>query len=315
MSDRRSDVSGKVFLITGTSSGIGRVAAERLAAMGGTVVMVCRSRGNCEEVRKNIVERTGNPRVDVLVADLCSQRQIRRLAGVFSDQYDRLDALIHNAGVFSRKRQVTPEGFELQFAVNYIAPFLLTGLLFETLKASAPSRVVLVGSEVHRRGRIDFRDLQGQRSYSGSRAYAQSKLAGLVLMRELSRRFRGTGITVNALHPGAVATKLLFEAFPLMRLARPFLRTPEQGAETVVYLATSPEVTGVSGQYFIDKTPTEPARQVSDPEIARELWEVSMELTKEAGASGGPFSALLPHGAGPGPDRWTTPSPPGGPTL
>lgn len=271
--------SSKVILITGGNAGIGRATAERLASLGHTVVLVCRDRGRGEAARREIASSTGNQRVDLLVADLSSQRQIREVASEFLSRYDRLDVLINNAGVLTRRRRVTEDGLELQLAVNHLAPFLLTNLLLERLRGSAPSRVVVVSSEAHRGGRIDFSDLQGERSYSGLRAYRQSKLANILFTRELSRRLQGSGVTVNALHPGVVRTGLLFTGWRIAHLARPFLRTPERGAEGSVYLAVSPEVTGVSGRYFVDLRPVEPSPRAQDPETAKRLWEESEALT------------------------------------
>lgn len=271
--------SSKVILITGGNAGIGRATGERLASLGHTVVLVCRDRGRGEAARREIASSTGNQRVDLLVADLSSQRQIREVASEFLSRYDRLDVLINNAGVLTRRRRVTEDGLELQLAVNHLAPFLLTNLLLERLRGSAPSRVVVVSSEAHRGGRIDFSDLQGERSYSGLRAYRQSKLANILFTRELSRRLQGSGVTVNALHPGVVRTGLLFTGWRIAHLARPFLRTPERGAEGSVYLAVSPEVTGVSGRYFVDLRPVEPSPRAQDPETAKRLWEESEALT------------------------------------
>lgn len=282
LADRHASVRQRVYLITGANAGIGRAAAERLAASGGRVVMVCRDRARGEAARREIIDATGNPAVDLLIADLSSQRQIRELAAEVRSHYDRLDVLINNAAVITRERQVTESGLELQFAVNHLAPFLLTELLLGLLEASAPARVITVSSEAHRTGRIDFDDLQGKHSYRGLRAYRQSKLANILFTRELARRLQGGRVTANTLHPGAIATRLLFTGWRIARLVRPFLRQPARGAETLVYLALSPEVTGVSGRYFVDNRPTEPSRRASDPETARRLWEVSEALTRNS---------------------------------
>jgi NAD(P)-dependent dehydrogenase (short-subunit alcohol dehydrogenase family) len=219
--------------------------------------------------------------VELLVADLSSQRQIRQVAEEILARYARLDVLINNAAVLTRERRLTESGLELQFAVNHLAPFLLTRLLLDLLKRSSPARVVTVSSEAHRGGRIDFDDLQGTRSYRGLRAYRQSKLANILFTRELSRRLQGSGVTANAVHPGAVATQLLFTGWRSSRLARPLLRRPARGAEPSIYLALSPEVTGVSGGYFVDRRPVEPSARATDPEAAKRLWEVSVELTRQ----------------------------------
>lgn len=273
----------RVYLITGANAGVGRATAERLAETGAQVVLVCRDRGRGEAARREIVAATGNKGVELLIADLSSQRQVRELAAEFLSRYERLDLLINNAAVLPRRRQVTADGLEQQFAVNHLAPFLLTNLLLDILRRSAPSRVVTVSSEAHREGRIDFADLQGERSYRRLRAYRQSKLANILFTRELSRRLQGSGVTANSVHPGVVATKLLFSGWRSAGLVRPFLRSPEGGARPVSYLALSPEVAGISGRYFVDRRPVEPSSRAQDPETAKRLWEVSEELTRPSG--------------------------------
>lgn len=282
---RRVDPGERVYLITGANAGIGRATAERLAAAGGTVVLLCRALARGEEARRAIVAATGNTRVELLVADLSSQRQIREAAAEFHVRYGRLDVLINNAGILTRKRRLTEDGLELQFAVNHLAPFLLTHLLLDLLEASSPARIVTVSSEAHRAGRIDFADLQGERSYRGLRAYRQSKLANILFTRELARRLQGRGVTANAVHPGVVATGLLFSGWRIARLVRPLLRDPARGAEPSAYLALSPEVAGVSGGYFVDHRPVEPSARAKDPETAKRLWEVSEELVLGSGLS------------------------------
>jgi NAD(P)-dependent dehydrogenase (short-subunit alcohol dehydrogenase family) len=268
----------RVYLITGANAGVGRATAERLAETGGRVVLVCRDRGRGEAARREIVTATGNRWVDLLVADLASQRQVRDLAAEFLARYERLDLLVNNAAVLPRRRQETVDGLEQQFAVNHLAPFLLTNLLLDIMRRSAPARVVTVSSEAHRAGRIDFTDLQGERSYRRLRAYRQSKLANILFTRELSRRLHGSRVTANAVHPGVVATGLLFSGWRSARLIRPFLRRPAGGARPVSYVALSPEVAGVSGRYFVDQRPVEPSERALDPETAKQLWEVSESL-------------------------------------
>lgn len=272
----------RVFMITGANAGVGRATAEHLAETGATVVLVCRDLGRGEAARREIAARTGNARVELLVADLSVQRQVRELAAEFRARYGRLDLLVNNAAVLSRKRQVTTDGVELQLAVNHLAPFLLTNLLLDLLRRSAPARVVTVSSEAHRAGRIDFGDLQGARSYGRLRAYRQSKLANVLFTRELSRRLQGSGVTANAVHPGVIATGLLFSGWRSARLVRPFLRRPEGGAREVGYLALSPEVAGVSGRYFVNRRPVEPSERARDPEMAKQLWEASEALTRSS---------------------------------
>jgi retinol dehydrogenase 14 len=279
-------MSEKVCLITGATSGIGKATAMGLANMGASVVLVSRDRGKGEAVMAEIKEKSGNASVDLLLADVSSQEEIRRLAEEFKEAYPRLDVLINNAGVFSSKRITTADGIEMTFAVNHLAYFLLTNLLLDVLKASAPSRIVNVSSGDHSNGTIDFDDLQGEKGYKGPKAYSQSKLANVLFTYELARRLEGTGVTANCLHPGGrmpVRTNFgsgVSGVFGLMvRALRPLMISPEQGAETSIYLASSPEVEGVSGKYFVKKTEARSSDESYDEKIARRLWQVSAELT------------------------------------
>lgn len=288
MSDRPApapsepDLRGRIVLITGANAGIGLATARALAARGATLLLVSRSRERGEGARRRIVEATGNEGVELLLADLASQRQVRELAAEVLRRHEPLHVLINNAAIYTRRRERTEDGVEMQLAVNHLAPFLLTTLLLDRLTESAPARVVTVSSEAHRRVRMRWDDLQGERRYGALRAYAQSKLANLLFTRELARRTAGTRVTANALHPGVVATELLFGGWGPLRLLRRWLKTPEQGAETSVYLASSPRVEGVSGYYFRDCRAIEPSRQAQDDAVARRLWEVSEELTRQS---------------------------------
>ncbi len=274
----------KICLITGSTSGIGKVTALELAKLGATVVIVSRDRSRGEAARAELAANSGNQAIDLLVADLSSLAAIRQLAQDFKSRYDRLHILVNNAGAVNTRRTLTVDGFETTFAVNHLAYFLLTNLLLDVLKASAPARIVSVSSGAHTSGTIRFDDLQGERRYSAFGAYGQSKLANILFTYELDRRLAGTGVTANCLHPGGVATgfgrnngglvRLIF------RLIGPLLRTPEQGAETVVYLASAPEIEGVSGKYFVDKREARSSAESQDQAIAGRLWEVSAELTK-----------------------------------
>jgi len=274
----------KVCLITGATSGIGKATAMGLANMGAGVVMVGRDRGRGEAALAEIKEKSANASVDLMLADLSSQEQIRRLADEFKEAYPRLDVLINNAGLFRSKRITTAEGLETTFAVNHLAYFLLTKLLLDVLKASASSRIVNVSSGDHNNGAIDFDDLQGEKGYKGAKAYSQSKLADVLVTYELARRLEGTGITANCLHPGAgVRTNSgsgVSGVFGLIvRALRPFMISPEKGAETSIYLASSPEVEGLSGRYFVKKAEARSSDVSYDESRARRLWEVSAELT------------------------------------
>lgn len=274
-------MDGKVILLTGATSGIGRVAARELAPTGATLVVVGRDAGRLDALLAEL--RPQNPAVEGLLADLSSQKEVRRLAAEFRQRHDRLDVLINNAGALFTERQLTVDGIERTFALNHLAYFLLTTLLLDVLQASAPSRVVSVASDAHRRGRMHWDDLQLERwGGQGWVAYQQSKLANILFTRELARRLQGTGVTANCLHPGFVDTGFARNngrlANLLMTLMRPIQRSPEQGAETLVWAATAPELVGVTGQYFKDRAPRRTIPAAESVEDARRLWEISERM-------------------------------------
>ncbi len=279
MADEGARMAGKVVAVTGANAGIGKAAALALARMGARVAMVSRSRERGEAARAEVVRESGSAAVDLFLADLSAQREVRRLAAEIRERCGRLDVLVNNAAVYTRERRLSPDGIELQFAVNHLAPFLLTNLLLDLLERSAPARVVTVGSEAHRPVRLNWDDLQGERRYSGLRAYGTAKLANLLFTRELARRTAGTGVTANAVHPGVVGTELLFGGWGPLRLLRRFMRTPEQGARVVVRLASAPELEGVTGRYFRDEREVQPSAAALDDDAARRLWRLSAELT------------------------------------
>ncbi len=282
-----ADMQGKVVLITGATNGIGKAAALEIARMGATTVIVGRNAEKTERVLSEIQQASGNQDVHSLLADLSLMAEVRSLAAAFSAQYERLDVLLNNAGAHFDKPSLTSEGLELTFALNHLSYFLLTNLLLERLKASAPSRIVNVASDAHRGASIDFDDLAFEHRPAGpvgSALYGQSKLANILFTRELARRLDGTGVTANALHPGVVATGLLrntggIAGFLGNKLGPLFMRSPEQGAETLVYLATSPEVEGVSGLYYADCMPQNPSAAAQNDADAQRLWAVSAEMT------------------------------------
>lgn len=274
-------LSGKICLITGANAGIGYVTALRIAEMGARVILVCRDKTKGEAAREEIRRQSGNPQVELLLGDLSSQHQLHRLADEFKEQHDRLDVLINNAGLYMPKRTMTAEGFEMTFAVNHLAYFLLTDLLLDILKASAPARIINVASAAHFYGKIEFDNLQGERKYGGVAAYNNSKLANVLFTRELARRLAGTGVTANSLHPGAVATQIFRRLpKPLEWIIKALTKSPEEGAQTTIYLASSPEVEGVSGKYFDNKQQKHPSRLAQDDELARQLWEASEQLVR-----------------------------------
>jgi NAD(P)-dependent dehydrogenase (short-subunit alcohol dehydrogenase family) len=248
-----------------------------------------RDRERGETAVEEIREASGNERVSLMLADLAVQSEVRGLAEEFRERYGRLDVLVNNAGLIQSRRAETPDGIELTLAVNHLAPFLLTNLLLDLLRESAPSRIVTVSSEASRGARIDFEDLQSERRYRAFKVYGMTKLANILFTYELAERLEGTGVVANCLHPGGVNTNfasgnrtlgtLLFRAF------KPFMRTPEQGADTVVYLASSPEARSMTGRYLIDRKVVSSYEEPHDEAAQKRLWEVSEELTNLDGAS------------------------------
>lgn len=276
-------MDGKTVLVTGASSGIGLATASRLAALGAHVVMVSRTQPRGAKARAEILKTTPGASLDLLIADLATTTAIRKLAEAFQRKYSRLDVLINNAAVLTSRRTLTPEGLEMQFCVNHLAYFLLTGLLLDVLRASEPSRVINVASTAHSRGVIDFDDLQFAEAYRGWQAYANTKLMNVLFTYELARRLEGTRVTVNALHPGVIHTNLLSNFSSVLQLAwhaiGRWFKQPEDGAETPVYLAASPEVVSVSGKYFRYCKPLGTSAQSYDREIQRRLWKESERLS------------------------------------
>lgn len=270
-----------ICMVTGANSGIGKVTALELARMGATVVMVCRNPQKGAAAQAEIRAQSGNDRVDLLLADFASLRSVRALAEEYTRRYRQLHVLVNNAGLYLPTRFETEDGYEMTLGVNHLAPFLLTNLLLDTVIASAPTRIINVSSEAHRGARINFADLQSVRKYNGFQAYGQSKLANILFTYELAQRLTGTGVTVNCVHPGAVATNFgssdkWFSL--LLTVIRPLLRTPEKGAETPIYLAASPDVAGVTSTYFKDKKPIRSSNASYRQEDWKRLWRVSEEL-------------------------------------
>jgi len=269
----------RIVLVTGSTDGIGKETARQLAQLGATVVVHGRHADRCEAARDEIRAATGNPRVDFVAADLSSRRQVRQLAAEISARYDRLHVLVNNAGVILLQRQLSEDGIEMSFAVNHLAPFLLTNLLLDVLKASAPARIVNVSSTVHYSAAISFDNLQGERRYNGVEAYKVAKLGNVLFTCELAERLTGSGVTVNCLHPGVVATKLLDTGWGWSNGL-----SPAQGAALSVYLVTSPEVQQVTGQYFEGKLPGGASPQATDENLRRKFWDVSAQLVGLAAA-------------------------------
>jgi retinol dehydrogenase-14 len=274
-------MTGKTVLITGGTGGIGRAAATGLSSMGARVGITGRDRDRAEAAGAAIARESGNPAVDVFVADMSSQAEVRRLAREVLAAYPRLDVLLNNVGGFWAHRHVTADGLEHTFALNHLAPFLLTNLLLERLMASAPARVVTVSSGAQAMGKIRFDDLMGERKYSGQDAYSQSKLANVMFTYELAKRLHGTGVTATVLHPGLTSTAFSAEDPALgllVKLLRPFMRSPKRGADTAVYLASSPDVESVTGRYFSDRKPKDSHKSSYDISATLRLWQVSADL-------------------------------------
>lgn len=285
MAPLSTSMQRKICLITGANSGLGKATALGLAHMGATVVMVCRNRMRGEEAQREIQLKSGNDAVDLLLADLSSQQSIRQLADTFRQRYTHLHVFINNAGAGFTQRRESVDGLEMTFAVNYLAPFLLTNLLLDVLKNSAPARIINVDSDNHQFVRLDMHDLQLKRHYGFLRAYGRSKLALLLFSYDLARRLHGTGITVNALEPGPTATNFgQRDASPVVRLLLRFLSSrfgsPEKGANTSLYLASSPEVETITGKYFVKSVPRRSSARSYDESLQRQLWEESAKLVQ-----------------------------------
>ena len=279
---KENSLQGKICLVTGSTSGIGKVTARELANGGATVVLLSRSRAKGEATQADIKQATGNQHVELLVADLSLLEEVRRLASEFQHTHNYLHVLVNNAGGAYPSRTLTSEGLEATLAVNYLAPFLLTELLLDTLKASAPARIVNVSSAQHANATIAFGNLQGEKKYANLGSYNQAKLALLMWTYELAHRLEGTGVSVNALHPGVTATNfadgMIGPAAWAMKLLKPFLLTAEQGAQTTLYLATSPQVDQVTGKYFVKSQEKPSSNRSYDQTVGSRLWEVTEQL-------------------------------------
>ena len=284
LTQQRVDLHGKTILLTGANSGIGKVTALELARMGASLVLVCRNREKGKEAMDEFVKKTGNKSIELITANLLLQKEVRSVANEFLSSHARLDVLINNAGTNFPNYGITEDGIERTMAVNYFAPFLLTNLLLGVLEKSAPSRVVNVSSVGHYGGDLLLDNLAQDRRMGaeGFSAYQRSKLALVLFTYELARRLNGKQVSVNSLHPGTVRTNIWSHAgmaTPLTKFASLFMRSPEKGARTSIYLASSPEVDGVSGKYFDDCMPKKSSDKSYDQTLASKLWEQSVHLT------------------------------------
>lgn len=269
---------GKTCLITGANAGIGFETAAGLAERGARVLMVCRNPGKGEAARREILSRVPGAELELITADLATVGSVQSLAAEVDRSVDRLDVLISNAGRFSFRRETTGDGLEATFAVNHVAPFVLVNGLLGLLRRSAPSRVVVVASDAHFSGTIRFENLQTERRYSGWKAYTQSKLANVLFANELARRLPPAEVTVNSLHPGVVGTKLLLRGIIPAWFARPLAITPAMGARTSIYVASSPDLVGVTGAYFDDCREKEPSDEARDTLVASRLWDETQRI-------------------------------------
>jgi len=278
-------MQGKIVVVTGATSGIGKETALGLARMGATVIGVGRSPGKCQQIALWIRDLSGNRNVSYLWADLSQQAEIRALASLFEKRYTRLDVLINNVGGLFSTLQKSADGIEMTFALNHLSYFLLTNLLLDLLKKSTPSRVINVSSVGYIVGSSDYTSLSKSSGYSAFRAYGRSKLANILFTQELARRLSGTGVTVNAVHPGLVSTHFGYEAYhgilgKVWKFGMQLIgRSPETGAQPSIYLASAPEVEGITGQYFVRYKSVQPLSKARDSAAAQRLWDVSVQLT------------------------------------
>jgi NAD(P)-dependent dehydrogenase (short-subunit alcohol dehydrogenase family) len=284
LAETTDSMAGKICMVTGASRGIGFYTARALAGKGAHVILVGHNLERGQTALARIRAENERASVEFMQADLSVQEQVRLLARGVQERVEHLDVLVNNAGGFFLQRKESADGIEMTFALNYLSVFSLTTLLLDLLKASAPTRIVNVSSSTHQGARIHLDDLQLHKGYGGLKAYGQAKLADLFFTYELARRLEGSGVTANAVHPGFVATNLGKQHW----LVRPFLglahllggaRSPQEGAETSVYVASSPDIEGVNGKYFVDKKPVRSSEASYDPEMARRLWAIGEEMT------------------------------------
>jgi len=279
------DLANKLCVVTGANSGIGKETVREFARQGAYVIMVCRNEQRAKDAKQEIIIDTGHTGIEIMLADLAIQHEVRELAEQITSEYDDIDLLVNNAGIIPGDREETIDGIEKTLAINHLAPFLLTNLLMDHLKKGSEARVVNVSSEVHRVGAqsFDLDNVQLQKDYTPMKAYGISKLCNVMFTHELAKRCKDTSITTNSLHPGVVRTQLAEEASWLMKLfylvGKPFMRSPKSGAQTTIYLSTSEEVRSVSGKYFRNKKQKSPASIAYDDSITQALWEKSEKLT------------------------------------
>ena len=269
-------LKGKICVITGATSGVGKETAKALAKMGATVVLPVRNSMKGDTLKDEILAETPDAKLDLMHCDLASFESIRQFAKEFKAKYNELHILINNAGIWEYKRNLSEDGIEMNFAVNHLAPFLLTHLLLETIKKSAPARIINVSSNAHKYSKMNFPDLEFEKKYSSIKSYSQSKLANILFTKKLSQQMRGSGVTVNSLHPGFVKTGL-FDKMPgfIVKIMGLFMISPVKGAQTTIYLATSPDVEKTSGEYFSESKRQKPSSEALRQDVADKLWGIS----------------------------------------
>jgi NAD(P)-dependent dehydrogenase (short-subunit alcohol dehydrogenase family) len=284
MTSADKSLAGKTIVVTGANVGIGKATATALASMGALVAIVARDEAKGKAALADVKAASGSDAVELYLADFGVPASIEAFARDFTRDHDRLDVLVNNAGLMLPTRHTTAEGFESMFAINHLGYFRTTHLLLPLLKKSGPARIVVVASDAHRRGKLELDDLQSERSFSAFGTYGGTKLANILFAAELAERLAGTGITVNSLHPGVVGTDFGQKEAGFLnaaiRLVKPFLLTPEKGAATQIYLASSPEVAGVTGKYFDKKKPVSPSKRAQDVSFRKKLWAATERLAK-----------------------------------
>ncbi len=263
----------KIILVTGATDGIGKQTALELAKSGHKIIVHGRTKEKAQLSANEIIDRTGNKEIEFAVADFSSLKEVRRLADEIKERFDALNVLINNAGVYKKKKEITEDGFEATFAINHLAPFLLTNLIIDILLKNAPSRIINVSSVAHQRGKIDFENLNAEKCFDGYGSYSLSKLANIIFSNELADKLKNTKVTVNSLHPGVIGTKLLKEGFGMGGASI------MEGAETSIFLATSDEVENVSGKYFDNKKISTYSKVADDEDVKKKLWELSEKMT------------------------------------
>ncbi|WP_138431551.1 SDR family oxidoreductase [Fodinibius saliphilus] len=279
------DLANKLCIVTGANSGIGKETTRALANQRAYVIMVCRDEKRAEQAKRDIINDTTHTGIEIMLADLALQHDVRELANRITQRYEKVDLLVNNAGLITNEREVTIDGIEKTLAVNHLSPFLLTNLLGAHLKRASQARVINVASEVHRLGAVffDLNDLQVHNNYAPIKAYGISKLCNIMFTHELAKRWADTTVTTYSLHPGITRTQLAEEASWLMKLfyfiGKPFMRSPKSGAQTSIYLATSDDVAEKNGKYFRNRKKRSPASIGYDDSITNKLWKKSAELT------------------------------------